>query len=545
MLFKKLTLALVCMAFALQGYAQDSLLLRDYLFAKQADRWLTCQNAAGLTRYATANYAQAELSFTSEKGGFTNYDGSPSVLQFNGSVESFRRISRRTVVYGHMSYDNFSGDDMAGSAFIDTYHMPFNIVEDSLTNLGRKHRDTYRFTGSVGTDLYRGIAIGASVDYTAANYAKYKDLRHQNKLMDLQVRTGLYASLSRWGSIGASYLYRRKTESVSFSTFGTSDKVYKSLIDYANFTGCVEQFGNEGYTDKSREMPLVNNYHGGSVQIGLRFNLRTQLFSEVSYTRRTGYYGRKSPYTITYTNHSSDGFSFTTRLSHRTKRAMHHIDLSFATERLINNASTYHEAKNESGATSYEYFTPVKTANKQWTNYALAYTAQTGIRNGKQAHGLWVDGLPTWTFQAGINSMERKQTAQVYPYYRNQHLRRHEFFGHVTYHLITRHGLWMFTLNGSFSQGKGAPCEDLTFTEPGNKQLPPPSMQAYLYREYQYLISAQYTVEGQARYTFLFPGTAIKTHARLSLSHRKANETNAYSNGCDRTTATIAIGCTF
>jgi hypothetical protein len=70
-------------------------------------------------------------------------------------------------------------------------------------------------------------------------------------------------------------------------------------------------------------------------------------------------------------------------------------------------------------------------------------------------------------------------------------------------------------------------------------------MEAYLYREYQYFTSAQYMVGGQVKYNFLIPRTAIMAHARLSLSHRKANETNVYSNGCDRTSGTIAIGCTF
>ena len=545
MLFKKLILTSACVALALQSHAQDSLLLHDYQFVKQADPWLTSHNAAALSRHATKSYAQAELSFTGEKGGFTNYNGAPGVLQFNGAIESFYRISKRTVLYGQMSYDNFSGNDMAGSGFIDTYHLPFDIVEDSLTNLGRKHRNTYHLTGSFGTDVYRGIAIGARVDYTAADYAKYKDLRHQNKLMDLQVRAGVYFPMGRWGSIGANYLYRRKTESVSFSTIGTSDKVYKSLIDYANFTGYVEQFGNDGFTDKSREMPLVNNYHGGSVQLGLRFDAHTQLFGEVTYTHRTGYYGRKSPFTITYTDHSSDEFSVTTRLSHRMERTMHHIDLTFGTENLVNRASTYHETKNEQGATNYEYFTPVKMANKLWTNYSVAYTLETDIRNGKEANGLLVDGLPTWTIQAGISSMERKQTAYIYPYYRSQHLQNFALFGSVAYTLTTRHGWWSFALKGSFGQGEGKPYEDLTFTKPSSKQLPPPSMEAYLYREYQYLTSAQYMVGGQVKYNFRFPGTAIMTHARLSLSHRKANETNTYSDGCDRTSGTIAIGCTF
>ena len=70
-------------------------------------------------------------------------------------------------------------------------------------------------------------------------------------------------------------------------------------------------------------------------------------------------------------------------------------------------------------------------------------------------------------------------------------------------------------------------------------------MDAYLYREYQWLTAAQFCVGGQAKYTFIWPNTRIKTFARMSLSHRKANESFEYSNGQNRTQATLAIGCEF
>ena len=520
----------------LQLKGQDSLLLRDYQFVKEDNPWLTSRNKAAITTFVPQSITTAELSLTGQKGGFTNYDDSPMTLQIGAGIESLYRISQRTVLTGSISYNYFSGKDMAGSAFIPiAAHRPFDIVEDSLTNLGKKHLDTYQLSGGFGTDIYRGISIGANIDYTAANYAKYKDLRHQNKLMNLSISAGVLFPLGKWGKIGANYLYQRKTESLDFGTYGTSDKVYKSLIDYANFTGHVEQFGNEGYTDKNHEMPLVDNCNGGNVQLSLLSAQKLQLFAEAGYVHRTGYYGRKSPYTITYTNHHSNSYQYKVQLRHSTSRARYLCDFFLNIENLENQANTYRETKNESGATSYNYFTPVKTANKLWKNYGLAFTLHLGIRHE----------LPTWTLQAGFNGMEREQTAYLYPFYRRQHLISQEFFGNIAYHLTTKRGVWSFTLNGSFKQGEGLPYEDLTFEQPSDKQPLPPEMRAYLYREYQYLTSAQYCVGGQVKYAFIFPHTRLKTHARIGLSHRKANETNEYSDGCDRTTATLAIGCTF
>ena len=119
------------LAVASSCYGQDSLLLRDYQFVKRTDAWLTSQNAAGLTRFSHPSISEAELSLTKSKGGMVDWYQSPDFLQAAANVESFTRISQRAVVFGAMTYDNFSGHDMAGSAFISPDHKPFDIVEDS------------------------------------------------------------------------------------------------------------------------------------------------------------------------------------------------------------------------------------------------------------------------------------------------------------------------------------------------------------------------------------------------------------------------------
>ena len=172
---------------------QDSLLLRDYQYVKQQDAWLTSGNAAALTRYQAKNIAEANLSLR------------------------FYRVSRRTVVYGSIAYENANAWRTTGSAWIDPTHKPFDIVEATLDNPGKKHRDTYQLTGAVGVDLGKGLSLGAQVDYTGANYAKYKDLRHKNKLMDLTASVGLYAPVASWLNVGANYRYHRNTESITFS----------------------------------------------------------------------------------------------------------------------------------------------------------------------------------------------------------------------------------------------------------------------------------------------------------------------------------------
>ena len=519
----------------------QSLLLRDYQFVRQQDAWLTSDNAAALTRFTAQNIAEANLALTTEKGGLANYYEPASALEVNAAVESLYRLSRRTVVFGSIGYNNLSGSDMTGSAFMHLptagTRYPFTIDEDSLTNAGDKHRDTYRLTGAVGIDVWRGYAVGLRLDYTAANMAKYKDLRHKNKLMDLRLGVSAYAPVLPWLSVGAGYTYHRNTESLSFSTYGKSEKVYKSLINYGGFFGTVEQFGNEGYTDKSREMPLFEDGHEGNFQLGLRPLPQFSVVGTLRTAHGDGYYGRKSPYTITYTQHDRDLTAATLSLLYQplTRASRHRLDLSYTTEKLQNRAETYRELTNSAGATYYEYYDPVETADKKWKDASVAYTAQLAIRGE----------LPTWELQAAYRWSRRELTAYLYPFYRHQQLTTGEASVSATRNIVGRQGVWSFTLQGAFSQGSGNPFEDYTFVEPSAKQEPPATMDAFLWREYQYLTAAQYGIGGTVKYAFRIPGTQLKTHALLHLSHRKANETYDYSTGCDRMRLTVAVGCTF
>jgi len=539
--------------------AQDSLLLRDYRFVRRSDAWLTAANGAALTRFGADNIAEANLSLNRAKGGLTDFSDAPSVLQATAAVESFMRLNSRTVVFGAMSYDNHSGDDMAASAFLpvpaaspagpqalSSYaamssqpqlqpHLPFDIIEDSLNNLGRKHRDVYRLAGAVGHSLSRNLAIGLRAEYTAANYAKYKDLRHQNNLMDMRLTAGIYAPLASWLQVGMHYQYHRNTESLTFSTYGKSDRVYQSLISYAAFMGPLEQFGTNGYTDRSRAMPLVSDYHGLGVQVGIGNDAPLAFYNAFDYAHRHGYYGRRSPYTITYANHRSDIYTYDARLSINREKTQCHVDFNLNAENLENDGANYRELINDAGASYYDYLTPTKTANRLWVDLRTTLTFDIGITGE----------TPTWSFQTGHHRLHRKQTAYLYPYYRRQKIDSDDFWVAATRNVLCHSGVWSVSLSGAFRHGGGEPYEDLTFAAPSDKQSAPATMEAYLWREYRWLTAAQYEVGAALRYAFILPGTRMKLHAEAAASHRKANENFELCLGRDRTTATMSIGATF
>ena len=531
--------------------AQDSLLLRNYEVVKQQNAWLTGRNAAALTRFSSRDIATAEAALSWERGGLANYTDGQRLLTADVCAEAFCRLSPRVVAAGGISYQNWSGKDMTGSAFINPDRMPFNLVEDSLTNAGNKHRDTYRLSGGVGVDLWRGIAIGARLDYTSANYAKYKDLRHKNKLMDLQLTAGILFTFNGQRSmvngqrsmvnVGLDYTYHRQTESVSFGTYGKNEKVYKTLIDYGAMMGRAEQFGNEGFTDKNREMPFFEDAHGGGIQLELCPFANTHhpspitLYAAVEMSHGTGYYGRRSPYTITYTNHDRDITDVTVQARYVATESQHTLSFDFRREKVENRMETFRELTNPNGATYYEYFDAVESGDKWWRDVQVAWTSRLGM------HG----ETPTWQLHAAYLWGKRTQRAYLYPFFRRQHLNTNEVNLSVARNLIGQCGIWTLTVEGGYHKGSGTPADDYAFVEPDSKQEAPATMEAHLMREYHYLTAPQYRLGASVQYAFVFPGTQLKTHARLSASYRKANETCEYNTASDRTRLSLAVGCTF
>ena len=551
MLTKKITSTLLLWALALSALAQDSLLLRNYQFVKQYDPWLTTDNTAALTRYQARNIAEAEMVLNKGNGGLVDFWQSDNTLQAGAGIESFYRLNQRAVVYGSISYDNRTGKGMTGSAFMhlhSTFHIPhstfinrypFDIVEDSLTNPGRKHTDVYHLTGGVGFNVWKGkgYALGAKISYTAANYAKYKDLRHKNKLMDLSVSLGAYAPVAKWLNLGANYTYHRQTESVDFDTYGKNDKTYKSLIDYGTFMGVVEQFGNEGYTDKAREMPLFEDNHGAALQVEILPWEQFSVMGSIGFSRGDGYYGRKSPFTATYTGHQRDinHSALTLIYQPSSRRSRHRLDLSYTNEKLANKANTFRELINDNSATHYEYYDAVETGDKQWDDFDIAYMLLWGIQGE----------LPTWELNAQYHYAERKQASYLYPYYRHQQLSTNKTSLQGTYNKLCNRGVWSFTLQTAWQKGSGTPYEDFTFVTPSPLQESPATMEAFLYREYQYLTASQYQLGAAVKYAFIMPKTRIKMHAKISGDYHKATETYVYSTGNHHLSMAIAIGCTF
>ena len=255
--------------------------------------------------------------------------------------------------------------------------------------------------------LFCGVAAtyaqNAAGDYTAGTNAKQRDLRHSNTLMDMHTSLNAFMSLPHNSGIGIGMVYSRRTESMQFKTYGTTDQIYYTLIDYANRHGEYETFGTEGFTDSKNRLPLLSEYIGVTAQTKY-----DRIFADITYRHRNGYYGRKSQYSASHEQHHGDCLALHLRydISQKAERPVW-FDLHMTTESLTSQRENYRRttATNGTSAIYYEYFEPTKMADKAQTYGSAALNAYWKP-SGK---------IYLWHITGGTYYWTRRQTAYVYP----------------------------------------------------------------------------------------------------------------------------------
>lgn len=377
---------------------------RDYSLIERRNAWLTSGNAAALTTFADSSVARATLRYRYEGGRLRTVSEGKSVNDYDADVRSYYRLSKSVVAYGRMAYDNFNGTKMAGSMFVPTGElMPFDLIGYSEDMAGDKHAETFNATGAVGWNVYRALSVGARVDYTAGTYAKHRDLRHSNTLMDLDTKVNAMLSFNDNSGLGVGFVYRRRTETMLFDVYGTTDRIYSTLVDYANRHGEIETFGVEGFTDGSNEQPLLSEYVGFNAQ-----GMWKRFFADVTYTHRTGYYGKQSQYTASHERHHGDATSV--HLRYDLPHVASHLvwfDANLSTERLTAERENYRRMTSATGgaATYYEYYEPTKMSDKTQTQGSFLINAYW-----KPSGEIFL-----WRVNGGVTYWTRHQTAYVYP----------------------------------------------------------------------------------------------------------------------------------
>lgn len=505
----------------------------DFDFVKESDGWLVSGNAAGLLSLPVKSVSRIEAAFGKDNGGFVNFHESDDSFDFGLQTESFYRLNERVTLYGLISYDFFQGQNMTGSVFSDPYSHLFDIVETDPERKGKKQMETYRLSGGFGAALTPRLSIGGKIGYMSRNYAKMRDLRHINSIMDMYVTAGARYRIGKNVFAGLNYFYRRSVEAVRFQAYGAGGKSYYSLISFGAFYGMREIFnGESGYTS-STSQPLFDAFHGGSLQVSFDISPKVNWFHEFGYRHRDGYYGEKSSKTVTFTGHSGNIFSYSSMLTVREPDARHKVSLSAVYDDSSNDENVYRMTGGASdGNSTVEYFGSNEVLSRQTVDAELGYAGWFGTD----------DLMPDWSLQAGLGYSSRTNMVSVYPFFRRNATALAEASVSGKKNFIRKKNMFSAGLGVGGGCGWGTMKDDGSYTAVSDDQEKPAEGDYFLCREFEYLTAPRVNAEAVFRYSRFF-GRGFTGYVQLSAGYVRGFGLRYIGN--DAVTAVLTVGCSF
>lgn len=444
--------------------------------------YLHSVNAAWLTDFDKRTMSEVNLSGKMSGGDFRNYFTSSSELSFGVEAASISRLSKRVALDGRVGYCHTHSSTLAGSAFIDPTQTPFDIVEFTDENRGDKSAEQYSLLGRVGVDVSRSIALGASFSYVAANYAKFKDLRHTNSLMDMDLALGTMFRLGKGVAVGLDYTYARRIESLEFNTYGTQDKTYASLLSYGAFFGKKEVFGDMGYTKSGETKPLLDVCHGGALQFSWEITENTRWFNEAGIRTRNGYYGNPSQSTVVYAEHGGMEYYYKGVLNTIHSLNRHNVFLDLRQYGVSTRENVYAYRNEETGLDYIEYLGQREVGNRKQLAASLAYEGYFHERNG----------MAQWQSSARMSFNNRAIHASNYPDYRKQNLNWWSIEASATRNIVSREkNSYSMSLLALYGGGAGKPYNDGKYAQTAEGGALTYMRNDLLYQEWEYLTATQ------------------------------------------------------
>lgn len=449
--------------------------------------WLDGGNAAGLcTLDDSLRLNDAQISYQFGRGGLTDYSDPQRSIQWCGEVQSLYRLNASTVMSGEVSYLYRRGYEMEGSAWIDPSDQPFDVVEYTEGCAGRKILEHYHLNGAISHSL-GDWSLGVECDYTAANYAKQKDLRHQNRLMKLDLSPGMTYRIGNL-RMGLNYRFRRSTEGVSFNRAGTTDRDYITLVTYGAFLGMREQSTTlyDGYTSTSEgDRPMVNQWNELSLQGEYR-NQSLSWFNRLTLGHRTGYYGRETSYSIVYEDHEGNQYDWHSQLGLGRMTAglwSHLIELHAHYQMLNAKERLWNEVNQGGGLTEYAYYDQQQRLDRTCFEVSLGYARR----------------FIQWEIGIGGNYKYQDQTVSYYPQFRNQDISQYSILLEGERRWKRKSHLLELGLKINWQQGNGTMAKDGKY-DGANASTRTVSHDRYLLQHYEYCTCRQGGIALQVRY---------------------------------------------
>lgn len=247
--------------------------------------WNSSRNVSGIRQDSVSrSYAEAYGKY--EGGGFRDTWQAEKGWSAGAATASIRHLEKISLK-GSFSFDQTEGYGMCGSMFIDPGFYPVDVLEFTP---GRKTLQTYAFDGGISYDLSDHWRIGAAMDFESANMAKRKDLRHSNWKLDMAVTPGIMYHRGDL-AIGASYIFRKTSESIKAEQVGTSESSYYAFLDKGLMYGVYSVWNGSGLHLSEagvNSFPVKDFSNGGALQMQYK-----GFFAEAEYLRTNGTVGEK------------------------------------------------------------------------------------------------------------------------------------------------------------------------------------------------------------------------------------------------------------
>ncbi len=456
--------------------------------------FLQSKNPAHLVSANIPSFSSSSIFFNKQDGKLRDYYQSSNSYTYGLDITSLRNF-KKTTLYGKVAYEKFKGKDMQGSFFIDPDKTPFDAVELRPTASSTKGLETYRLTGGVAHKISDRWALGGKIDYLSADYAKFRDLRHVNQLVDIALDAGLSYQILPGLGLGAGFMHGRRVESLSLKTHGNEEREFVLLLDYGAFFGRPHRVTGSGtyfaMNGSSSVQPLVEIQNGLSFQFRFSPNERLNLLGDLQYLKGEGYYGIPGTLKVKYSEHNRDIFRFKGRASYQTGHDQYRLDYALTYNKLNNIENIFREEDGKDGNPIIVVVGTRNILNK------YVYTAQAGI-------SAWLDvkqDIPKWIM--GLNSFytNRDQSVDLFPYGREQNLHRLETEVSVKKNTFFDRAILESKVSIGYASGWGEAFKD---TGPSNSSSGSTwiSYTELLMHEYDFITKVRYTGAVHVNYQF-------------------------------------------
>ena len=179
-----------------------------------------------------------------EEGGYKPAFQASSLWKAGAGAQGVLHTST-TSYQGSFSFEQVNGKEMFTSMFLEPGYFPVDVLEFTP---GDKTRQTYNLSAGFATDLDNDfVVLGGKATYSAANYAKRKDIRHTTYGMSLRVEPTVTFKMYEDAGLSLAYVFRKRTESIDAEQVGSAtDQSYYAFLDKGMRYGTYQVWDGDG-----------------------------------------------------------------------------------------------------------------------------------------------------------------------------------------------------------------------------------------------------------------------------------------------------------